>query len=107
MPPAPKSDPPRRKTPSRFRSGALGTQGIAEAARWISQEINFATVSMTTAVSNRSPSHAGYRSAALGTIQDALSRFAGGRGDCPSPPMRSPSEPNQDGMTPMVADTAR
>ena len=56
MPPAPKSDPPRRKTPSRFRSGALGTQGIAEAARWISQEINFATVSMTTAVST-APRH--------------------------------------------------
>ena len=56
---------------------------------------------------DRPSSHACYRSAALGTIQDALTRFAGGRGDCPSPPMRSPSEPNQDGMTPMVADTAR
>jgi len=32
-------------------------------------------------------------------IQDALTKFAGGRGDCPSPPIRSPSEPNQDGVT--------
>ena len=56
MPPAPKSNPPpRQKTPSRF-SDSLDTQGIAEAARWISREMNSATGSMTTAVST-APRH--------------------------------------------------
>jgi hypothetical protein len=108
MPPAPKSNPPpRRKTPSRFlfkrhRYAGHRGSGAPDFAR-----DEFRKGQHDDCGIHRSPLHARYRSAAPGTIHDALTRFAGGRGDCPSPPMRSPSEPNQDGMTPMVADTAR
>src|SRR5215467_6156133 len=105
MPPAPKSNPPpRRKTPSLRLPRYAGHRG--------SGALDFARDEFRNRKHydrsiDRSLSYDRYRSAPPGTIQDALTRSAGGRGDCPSPPMRSPNEPNQDGMTPMVADTAR
>src|SRR5215813_95959 len=105
MPPAPKSNPPPRpnlfsprRPPYAWRRGS----GALDFAR-----DEFRNRKHDDRSIDRSPSYDRYRSAPPGTIQDALTRSAGGRGDCPSPPMRSPNEPNQDGMTPMVADTAR